>query len=171
MNQPTLREQVAIELYSFDLSARQQTLRPVLQWTPEEQKRRDWDTATTMVRNAVLIKTDRLLALVPEPPLVDPKDEIKTYDREYFQVIGELGGFFVINGKAFPSTDPIEAKLGERVRIRLVNLGEMVHPMHSHGFATKVVSATVLIFFLLIGFVFWLATLHDKKNWDERGHA
>lgn len=70
---------------------------------------------------------------------IDPKDEVKTYDREYFQVIGELGGFFVINGKAFPSTEPIEAKLGERIRIRLVNLGEMVHPMHSHGFATKIV--------------------------------
>jgi cytochrome bd-type quinol oxidase subunit 1 len=33
------------------------------------------------------------------------------------------------------------------------------------GFATKVVSVTVLIFFALIGFVFWLASLHDKKDW------
>lgn len=34
------------------------------------------------------------------------------------------------------------------------------------GFATKVVSATVLIFFLLIGFIFWLAGLssHGKKE-------
>jgi hypothetical protein len=36
------------------------------------------------------------------------------------------------------------------------------------GFATKVVSVTVLIFFALIGFVFWLASLHDKKDWEER---
>ena len=36
------------------------------------------------------------------------------------------------------------------------------------GFATKIVSVTVLIFFALIGFVFWLATLHDKKDWDKR---
>lgn len=70
---------------------------------------------------------------------IDPKGFTPTYDREYFQVIGELGGFFVINGKAFPSTEAIEAKMGERVRIRLVNLGEMVHPMHSHGFPTKIV--------------------------------
>jgi cytochrome bd-type quinol oxidase subunit 1 len=35
------------------------------------------------------------------------------------------------------------------------------------GFATKVVSVTVLIFFVLIGFVFWLASLHDKKDWEE----
>jgi cytochrome bd ubiquinol oxidase subunit I len=36
------------------------------------------------------------------------------------------------------------------------------------GFATKVVSVTVLIFFALIGFVFWLASLHDAKDWEER---
>ncbi len=39
------------------------------------------------------------------------------------------------------------------------------------GFATKVVSATVLAFFLLIGFVFWLASLDDKKDWEARGTA
>lgn len=33
------------------------------------------------------------------------------------------------------------------------------------GFATQIVSVTVLIFFALIGFVFWLASLHDKKDW------
>ena len=36
------------------------------------------------------------------------------------------------------------------------------------GFATKVVSATVLLFFLLIGFVFWLASLHDRPDFEER---
>jgi FtsP/CotA-like multicopper oxidase with cupredoxin domain len=85
--------------------------------------------------NSVMQKSKGLFGVLQ----IDPKDEVKTYDREYFQVVGELGGFFVINGKAFPSTEAIEAKLGERVRIRLVNLGEMIHPMHSHGFATKVV--------------------------------
>jgi hypothetical protein len=33
------------------------------------------------------------------------------------------------------------------------------------GFATQVVSVTVLIFFLLIGFVFWLASLHDRPDY------
>ena len=37
------------------------------------------------------------------------------------------------------------------------------------GFATKVVSVTVLIFFALIGFVFWLSSLHDKKDWEPGG--
>jgi len=34
------------------------------------------------------------------------------------------------------------------------------------GFATQVVSLTVLLFFALIGFVFWLASLHDLPDYD-----
>jgi cytochrome bd-type quinol oxidase subunit 1 len=33
------------------------------------------------------------------------------------------------------------------------------------GFATKVVSATVLLFFALIGLVFWISSLHDRPNY------
>ena len=36
------------------------------------------------------------------------------------------------------------------------------------GFATLVVSVTVLAFFLLIGFVFWLASLHDLPDFDQQ---
>ena len=39
------------------------------------------------------------------------------------------------------------------------------------GFATQVVSATVLVFFLLIGFVFWLASLHDRHDFAGRTGA
>jgi cytochrome d ubiquinol oxidase subunit I len=39
------------------------------------------------------------------------------------------------------------------------------------GFATQVVSVTVLIFFLLIGFVFWLAGLHDRPDYARRKSA
>jgi len=39
------------------------------------------------------------------------------------------------------------------------------------GFATKIVSVTVLIFFALIGFVFWLASLHDKDDFAGGGGA
>jgi hypothetical protein len=35
------------------------------------------------------------------------------------------------------------------------------------GFATQVVSVTVLIFFALIGFVFWLASLHDRPDFKS----
>lgn len=37
------------------------------------------------------------------------------------------------------------------------------------GFATKVVSVTVLLFFLLIGFVFWISSLHDRPDFEARG--
>ena len=36
------------------------------------------------------------------------------------------------------------------------------------GFATSVVSVTVLIFFALIGFVFWLSSLHDRPDFPRR---
>ena len=36
------------------------------------------------------------------------------------------------------------------------------------GYATKVVSVTVLIFFVFIGIVFWLASLTGKKNWEPK---
>ena len=39
------------------------------------------------------------------------------------------------------------------------------------GFATKVVSVTVLLFFLLIGFVFWISSLHDKPDFDRSARA
>ena len=39
------------------------------------------------------------------------------------------------------------------------------------GFATQVVSVTVLIFFLLIGFVFWLSSLHDRPDFEARARV
>lgn len=44
------------------------------------------------------------------------------------------------------------------------------------GFAAKVVSICVVLFCALIAFVFWLASLHDKKDWgaaesDEPSHG
>jgi hypothetical protein len=39
------------------------------------------------------------------------------------------------------------------------------------GFATKVVSVTVLMFFLLIGVVFWIASLHDRPDFKRPSAA
>jgi cytochrome d ubiquinol oxidase subunit I len=36
------------------------------------------------------------------------------------------------------------------------------------GFATRVVSVTVLLFFLLVGFVFWITSLHDKPDFEPQ---
>jgi outer membrane protein TolC len=41
--------------------------------------------------------------------------------------------WLLLNGKAGPATTPLIARLGERVRIRFVNMGMDHHPMHLHG--------------------------------------
>jgi len=41
--------------------------------------------------------------------------------------------WLTLNGKSGPATTPLVVKRGERVRIRLVNLGMDHHPMHIHG--------------------------------------
>ena len=41
--------------------------------------------------------------------------------------------WLTFNGKAGPATTPLLCKVGERVRIRLVNLGMDHHPLHLHG--------------------------------------
>jgi FtsP/CotA-like multicopper oxidase with cupredoxin domain len=51
---------------------------------------------------------------------------------------GPLG--FTINGKGFPATEPIVAKLGQLIRVRYMNEGLQIHPMHLHGLAQLVVA-------------------------------
>ncbi|MBV9405047.1 MAG: multicopper oxidase domain-containing protein, partial [Acidobacteriaceae bacterium] len=41
--------------------------------------------------------------------------------------------WLVLNGKAGPAVTPMIVRLGDRVRIRMVNLGMDHHPMHLHG--------------------------------------
>jgi hypothetical protein len=41
--------------------------------------------------------------------------------------------WLTINGKAGPATTPMIVKVGERVRVRMVNLGMDHHPIHLHG--------------------------------------
>ncbi|MBN9688629.1 MAG: copper oxidase [Verrucomicrobia bacterium] len=48
---------------------------------------------------------------------------------------------FTMNGRSFPGTAPMLAKLGERVRIRVGNLSTMSHhAIHLHGYNFKVVA-------------------------------
>jgi len=45
---------------------------------------------------------------------------------------------FTLNGKSFPYIQPILANVGERIRIRYMNEGVQIHPMHTHGFPMTV---------------------------------
>ena len=47
---------------------------------------------------------------------------------------------FTINGKGFPATQPFVAKLGQKLRIRYMNEGMMIHPMHLHGMHMTVIA-------------------------------
>ena len=41
---------------------------------------------------------------------------------------------YVINGQSWPSTERLTYRVGDTVRIRMINTGVAVHPMHLHGF-------------------------------------
>jgi FtsP/CotA-like multicopper oxidase with cupredoxin domain len=75
--------------------------------------------------------------------IVEPKDPSTrpAYDREYTLILndGPLGGF-TINGKGFPATQPLVAKRGEKILVRYMNEGLMIHPMHLHGMAQQVIA-------------------------------
>jgi hypothetical protein len=44
-----------------------------------------------------------------------------------------------INGRAFPGTEPLVAKMGEKVRVRIGNLSAMDHhPIHLHGYQFRI---------------------------------
>ena len=51
---------------------------------------------------------------------------------------GPLG--FTINGKGFPATSPIVATKGDMIRIRYMNEGLQIHPMHLHGMPQLVIA-------------------------------
>lgn len=67
--------------------------------------------------------------------IIEPKDKSTEppVDAEYTMILNDSGLGYTINGKAFPSTQPIVAKKGQRLRVRLMNEGLMIHPMHLHG--------------------------------------
>jgi YVTN family beta-propeller protein len=53
---------------------------------------------------------------------------------------GSEPNYFTINGHAFPATETITVQRGQRVRLRLIGIGQFVHPMHLHGMPFKVVA-------------------------------
>ena len=48
--------------------------------------------------------------------------------------------YFTINGKSFPATETITVKKGELVRLRLIGIGQFIHPMHLHGLPFTIVA-------------------------------
>jgi FtsP/CotA-like multicopper oxidase with cupredoxin domain len=61
-------------------------------------------------------------------------------DIDYTMILndGPLG--FTLNGKGFPATEPIVAQLGQTIRVRYMNEGLQIHPMHLHGLRQLVIA-------------------------------
>jgi FtsP/CotA-like multicopper oxidase with cupredoxin domain len=74
-------------------------------------------------------------AFIIEPIDVETQPE---YDAEYIVTLNDTAIGLTINGKSFPYTQPILAKVGDRIRIRYMNEGLLIHPMHLHGLEQEV---------------------------------
>jgi manganese oxidase len=76
--------------------------------------------------------------------IVDPKVDAEhpnpepEYDKDYIYILNDSLLGFTVNGKGFPYTQPLTGKVGERIRIRFMNEGLMIHPMHMHGMPMEV---------------------------------
>src|SRR3954452_16369145 len=72
--------------------------------------------------------------------IVEAKEEPVEADREYIWISNDELGGFTINGHGFPAVVPVLAAVGEKVRIRFMNEGIMMHPWHLHGYPMTVVA-------------------------------
>ena len=77
-------------------------------------------------RSAYAPRADRDFAIVLQEWAILPNNTIPNSLAMEFN-------WLTFNGKAGPAITPMICKLGERVRIRLVNLGMDHHPIHLHG--------------------------------------
>lgn len=73
--------------------------------------------------------------------IVEPKTPrpIERVDRDYLFILNDGLHGYTFNGKSFPATEPLIAKVGEKIRIRYMNEGMMIHPMHLHGLHMTVI--------------------------------
>ncbi len=74
--------------------------------------------------------------------IIEPKDKSAepAVDAEYTLVLNDSGIGLTLNGKSFPYTQPIIAKQGQTIRVRYMNEGLMIHPMHLHGLPQTVLA-------------------------------
>jgi FtsP/CotA-like multicopper oxidase with cupredoxin domain len=78
--------------------------------------------------------------------IVQPRREADRYEQLYgasqdiVWISNDTLGGFTINGRGFPATAPIVARLGETIVIRFMNEGIMMHPWHLHGMPMRVVA-------------------------------
>jgi FtsP/CotA-like multicopper oxidase with cupredoxin domain len=93
------------------------------------------------------------------PLIVDPKaptepnpDVDRVIVLNEWRVVGDVtvpampmtgmdANFFTVNGKFYPDAESIDVKRGQRVRLRLLDAGQLSHALHLHGVPFKIVAA------------------------------
>ncbi len=91
---------------------------------------------------AFIIEPRGGLASRPDIDKVLMLNEWRVIDGQTYAAMpatGMDGNYFTINGKSYPNTETIKAKVGQKIRLRFVGSGQMIHPMHLHGFPFKIV--------------------------------
>ena len=68
----------------------------------------------------------------------DEKDPAVDHDMTMILNDGPLG--YTLNGKGFPATAPLVVGKGDLIRIRYMNEGLQIHPMHLHGVPQEVIA-------------------------------
>jgi manganese oxidase len=75
----------------------------------------------------------------PRPGSPQAKQAIHA-DVEYTEFISSWQGYYTINGKSFPDTQPIVVKHGQTVHMRIYGADAMMsHPMHLHGHTFSII--------------------------------
>ncbi len=88
--------------------------------------------------------------------IIHPKKQEQKIDRDYAIFLNEWFvqpgtskpntsvmtdfNLFTFNSRAYPGTEALIAKTGERVRIRVANVGQESHPIHLHGHSFKIIA-------------------------------
>lgn len=74
--------------------------------------------------------------------VVAPRRPVASHraDLDYVMILNDSAHGFTLNGKGFPATEPLVVKRGQTVRIRFMNEGMMIHPMHLHGMHMTVIA-------------------------------
>jgi manganese oxidase len=88
--------------------------------------------------------------------VIHPRERKRKIDRDYALFLNEWFvepgsakpnpnimtdfNIFTFNSRAYPGTSPMVAKSGERVRMRIANVGQECHPVHLHGHSFKIVA-------------------------------
>lgn len=77
----------------------------------------------------------------PGSPEYTAMQPITSAQVNAFMFVANLGGYYVINGKSFPDTQPIVVKHGQTVHVSLIGADTLaMHPMHLHGHTFNIVA-------------------------------